>query len=82
MGIGVLLKNIFIAVIGFFFLILSIYLVRAEHHISQLQFYLNQLMNSYMIGDIDEPNYIKAKSKLLNNLTKFEKVLFRRFVHA
>lgn len=76
--IGILLKNIPLILLGVLFLLISVYLERCYKRLRELQFFLGQLTNTYMIGDIDEEAYTISKEKLINNLRRTERFFYER----
>ena len=59
-------------------MIISLCFERCDKRLRELQFFLGQLTNTYMIGDIDEEVYVESRDKLVNNLRRVERFFYER----
>ena len=70
--LGILFKNTLLILLGVLCLLISLFLERCNKRLKELQFFLGQLTNTFMLGDIDEEVYVTNRDKLVNNLRGVE----------
>lgn len=75
---GILLKSSILIVLAGVLLLISLFLERCDKRLRELEFFLGQLTNAYMLGDIDDDAYEISRNKLINNLGRIEYFFYER----